>query len=201
MRFYFAADNSAEERLQKRFSRLIEILSQAGVLVMSNLADRNLSGFSAPELEKIEQSGELLLEKMDGLIIEGTRPPSESGYLIAIALTHQKPVLYLCEKGKQINQNLVHLQQDKNTGKLLTLKNYAEKDLERVILEFLQTIEKGEGRQLPTIKFTLRITARIERYLQWKTHNTNITKADFLRALIENLIDRDEEYRKFVKKD
>ena len=42
MRIYFAADNQAEERLQKRFSQIIEILSQAGVLVSSNLANKNL---------------------------------------------------------------------------------------------------------------------------------------------------------------
>jgi len=200
MRIYFTADNQAEEKLQKRFSQIIDTLSSAGVLVMSNLADKNLSGFSSQDLEKIDQAGEGLLEKMDALIIEGTRPVPESAYLIAIALAHQKPILYLSEKGKAINKNLVHLQKDKNTAKFLNLKYYTENVLEKILLDFLQTIEKGEGREAPTIKFTLRITSRIERYLHWKTHNTKITKADFLRGLIEGLIDKDEDYQKFVGK-
>lgn len=200
MRIYFTADNQADEKLQKRFSRIIGTLSSAGVLVMSNLADKNLSGFSSQDLEKINQAGEGLMEKMDALIIEGTRPIPESAYLIAIALAHQKPILYLSEKGKPINKNLVHLQKDKNTAKFLNLEYYTENVLEKTLLDFLQTIEKGEGREAPTIKFTLRITPRIERYLHWKTHNIKISKADFLRELIEGLIDKDEDYQKFAGK-
>ncbi|HLC89429.1 MAG TPA: hypothetical protein VJG65_00555 [Patescibacteria group bacterium] len=197
MRIYFAADNQAEERLQKRFSQIIEILSQAGVLVSSNLANKNLSGFSSQDLEKISQAGETMLEKMDGLVIEETRIFGESSYLIALALAHKKPILYLLEKGKTINKNLLHLKSDKGVSKLLNLKNYTDKDLEKIILGFLSEMEKGEGRQLPNIKFTLRITARIERYLHWKTHNSKVSKADFLRELIEKLIDQDEDYKKF----
>lgn len=200
MRLYFAADNQAEEKLQKRFSHIISILSEAGVLVMSNLADKNLVGFSSQDLDKINQSGEVLLEKMDALVIEGTKPISESGYLIAIALAHHKPILYLSEKGKLINKNLLHLRKDKSTAKLLQLEYYTDKNLDNVVLDFLQIVEKGEGREAPTIKFTLRITPRIERYLHWKTHNTKISKADFLRELIEGLIDKDENYQKFVGK-
>jgi len=168
---------------------------------MSNLVDKNIAGFSNQDLEKINQAGEVLLEKMDALIIEGSRPLAESGYLIAIALAHHKSILYLSEKGKLINKNLLHLQKDKSTAKFLQLQYYIDKNLEKIILDFLQTVEKGEGREAPTIKFTLRINSRIERFLQWKTHNSKVSKADFLRELIEKLIDQDEEYQKFVKKD
>src|SRR3989338_8633319 len=147
MRIYFAADNQAEERLQKRFSSIVEVLSNAGVLVSSNLADKNLVGFSSQDLEKINQTGEMLLEKMDGVVIEETRPFAESSYLIALALAHKKPILYLLEKGRAVNKNLLHLKNDKSVAKLLNLVNYTEKDLENNILEFLDEIEKGEGRQ------------------------------------------------------
>ena len=200
MRIYFTADNQAPEPMQKVFLQIIDILSQAGVLVLSNLAAKNISGFSSQDLEKIDQAGEVMLEKMDALIIDGTRPLPESGYLIAIALAHQKPILYLSQKGRLINKNLVHLQKDKNTAKFLFLEYYNQNDLANLILEFLQKVEKGEGREMPSIKFTLRVTSRIERYLHWKTHNTKISKADFLRNLIDNLIDQDENYKKFVDK-
>jgi len=201
MRLYFTADNQAPDNYQKRFSRIIGIASEAGVLVMSNLADKNIVGFSSQDLEKIDQTGEVMLEKMDALIIEGSRPIPESGYLIAIALAHHKPILYLSEKGKLINKNLIHLKKDKNTAKLLQLRYYTEKTLEKIILDFLQTIEKGEGKEVPNIKFTLRFTSRIERYLHWKTNNTKISKADFLRELIEDLIDKDSDYQKFGGKE
>lgn len=201
MRIYFTADNQAEEKLQQRFSTIISILSQAGVLVMSNLADKNITGFSPHDMEKLDQSGEVLLEKMDALIIEGTRPFAESAYSVAIALTHKKPILYLSEKGKAINKNLVHLKKDKNTSGLIHLEYYTTPHLEKIIQEFLQQVEKGQGREIPNIKFTLRITSRIERYLHWKTHNTKISKADFLREVIEQIIDEDENYLKYINKD
>ncbi|MDX9893745.1 MAG: hypothetical protein RB292_05070 [Patescibacteria group bacterium] len=200
MRIYFAADNQAGESFQQRFSEIIDLLSERGILVMSNLAAYNLSGFSAQDLEKMNQSGEVMLEKMDGLIIEGSRQIPETAYLVAVALAHQKPILYLSEKNKPINKNLVHLQKDKNAGKLLNLEYYNKTNLEKIIQEFLQQVEKGEGREAPTIKFTLRITPRIERYLHWKTHNTKISKADFLREMIEKMIDDDADYNKFFKK-
>lgn len=200
MRVYFAADNQAEEKFQKRFSKIIDILTNTGVLVMSNLIDKNITGFSSQDLDKMDASGEGLLEKMDALIIEGSRPLAESGYMIAIALAHKKPILYLSDKSKQINQNLMHLKKDRGTAKLLKLEYYTDVTLEKVILAFLQKAEKGESRQAPNIKFTLRITPRIERYLHWKTHNTKISKADFLRELIDKLIDDDKNYLKHLNK-
>lgn len=200
MRVYFTADDQAEEKFQQKFSEIIGILTNAGVLVMSNLANRNLSGFSNQDLERLDQSGEVLLEKMDALIIEGTKPVSEGAYLIAIALTHKKPILYLSQKGKQISKNLIHLKKDKNTSQFLYLENYTDQTLITIIQNFLQRAERGEGREIPNIKFTLRITSRIERYLHWKTHNTKISKADFLRETIDDIIDDDEDYSKFVNK-
>ncbi|MFA6322804.1 MAG: hypothetical protein WCX71_05040 [Candidatus Buchananbacteria bacterium] len=201
MRLYFAANNQAEEKFQKRFSDIIAILSEAGVLVMSNLVDKNLSGFSNQDLEKFDQAGEVLLEKMDGLIVEGSYALPETGYLFAFALTHKIPILYLTERGRGIDKNLQHLQKDKTTGGLIDLQNYSDKTLSNLVLSFLQKIEGGQGGELPNIKFTLRITPRIERYLYFKTHNTKIAKADFLREKIEQMIDQDEQYQKFIKKD
>lgn len=198
MRIYFTADEQAEERYQKVFSRIIKRLNEAGVVVMSNLANPHVSGFSSQDLERIEESGEVLLERVDAIIIEGSKPLPESGYVIALALAHHKPILYLTERQKPMNKNLAHLVKNKSTAKLLMLAAYTEASLEKVIAEFLQGIEQGEGRELPTIKFTLRITPLIERYLHYKTHNTKLSKADFLREQIEHLIDHDNEYKKFT---
>ena len=201
MRVYFAADNSAEEKSQKRFAKIIDLLTNAGILVMSNLVSSNVSGFSSQDLEKMDQSGEGLLEKMDALIIEGSKSFSESGYMIAIALAHKKPILYLSDKTKPISENLLQLKKSSATGKLLQLEYYTDATLEKAVQDFLQKAEKGDGIQNPNIKFTLRITPRIERYLHWKTHNTKVSKADFLRELIEQLIADDKNYLKYSEKE
>lgn len=52
----------------------------------------------------------------------------------------------------------------------------------------------------PTIKFTLRISKEIERYLTWKIHNTDQSKADFLRNLLtEDVIQEDQDYQDFLE--
>jgi len=196
MRVYFTADEQADEKLQSMFSAIVDRLSEAGVSVLSNLAARNVSSFSSQDLEKIG-SGEAMVERVDAVIIEGSRSLPETGYLVAIALAHKKPILYLTEKSRPVNKNLYHLTRDTSTAKLLHLKSYSESTLTKVLLDFLSGVERGEGKEVPNIKFTLRITARIERYLQWKTHNSKLTKADYLRHIIEEIIDADEEYQKF----
>ena len=94
MRVYFTADEQADEKLQSMFSVIVDRLSEAGVSVLSNLAARNVSSFSSQDLEKIG-SGEAMVERVDAVIIEGSRSLPETGYLVAIALAHKKPILYL----------------------------------------------------------------------------------------------------------
>lgn len=199
MKIYFAADNQKDLKIKEAASFVINFLKKSGVIVMSNLEDEKVSDFSTQDLEKISQSGEVFLEKMDGVIIEGTKPIAEAGYLIALALAHKKPILYLCQKNKNIDKMFLRLGQDQATSQYFFPAYYALSDLEKVLADFLQKIEKGEGREVPTIKFTLRLTPRIDRYLSWKVNNTEITKADFLRDEIEKMIKQDGDYLKFEK--
>lgn len=199
MKIYFAVNDQKESKTKEVASLIINFLKKSGVIVMSNVSDEKVSDFSTQDLEKISQTGEVLLEKMDGVIIEGTNPLFEAGYLIALALAHKKPILYLCQKNKNIDKNFFRLSQDQATAQYFFPVYYSLPELEKVLGEFLQKIEKGDGRELPVIKFTLRLTPRIDRYLSWKVNNTELTKADFLRDEIEKMIKGDKDYLKFEK--
>lgn len=198
MKIYFSGNQNANYIWQKRFNEIIRILSQAGVLVISNLQSND--DIFKSESEPAGQQNEILLKKVDGVIIEGTQPTFENGHLIALALAHQKPILYLSEKDKPIDKNLLLLRKERKITSLLKLENYTSQSLEKKILEFLQIIEQGVGKEAPNIKFTLRINSKIERYMQWKAHNSKLSKADFLRLKIEELIDQDENYQKYIGK-
>lgn len=200
MRVYFVGSSDAPQRLQKQFDTIITQLSSLGVTVLSNVISNKTSSLTTQDLQHIGQSGEVMIERIDGLIIDGTKPIDESGYLIALALTHKKPILYLAEQGKSFNNNLKHLEQNVATQSLLQLKHFTAQTIETIVAQFVENIEQGSGREKPNIKFTLRITPRIERYLQWKTHNTNISKADFLRDIIEDIIDDDTNYQRHLSK-
>jgi len=200
MKIYFAANLN---RIDKNSiaDRAIEFFSRAGVLVLSNFKQDNLFEFADQDLEKIEKTGELVLARIDAVAIEGSVSISESSYLIALALAYKKPILYLLEKGKAIDEHLSELVKNKSIARLLKIEFYQENSLEKVIRDFISATEKGDGRELASIKFTLRITAKIERYLNWKTHNTKVSKADFVRDLLEELMAKDENYKKYFEAD
>ncbi|MBN1779302.1 MAG: hypothetical protein JW816_03725 [Candidatus Buchananbacteria bacterium] len=198
MRLYFAAPTKAPTSLEKQFARIVDLFYSAGVTVLSNRQEKNVSDLTNQDLEKMESTGENMIEAIDGIVIEGTKFLPESGYLIAIGLAHKKPILFLTQSAKTIDKNLLEIKKEPTAAKLLNLKTYTQKNLDENLLEFLQQIEQGDSGEKATIKFTLRMTKKIERYLQWKTHNTKLSKADYLREVIEKIINQDQDFQKFI---
>ena len=193
MRIYFFASKSKEQKFHKRYEKIYNSLRKSGCLVATNLQD-NKNFFDKKEMTEIEKSGQMPLEKIDALIIEGSTPSSEIGYLVAFALTHKKAILYFLEEGMRIDQNLKQLEKDQNITKYLHINHYTDKTIYSQLYDFLNHVNKrGIIREYPSLKFTLRITPTLERYLDWKSKKLKITKADFLRNVIEKkVIEKDE---------
>ncbi|MFA6421846.1 MAG: hypothetical protein WCV92_00345 [Candidatus Buchananbacteria bacterium] len=198
MKIYFSVAQNTEKNTDLA-EQVVRILNQAGILVLSNYKQEDIFEFAEQDLERVENSGESILKKIDAIIIDSNSSTEESGYLIALALTHKKPILYLAEKGNVLDRHLSGLLKNKDVAKILKVAFYYDQNLEKVILKFITEIETGYGIENPNIKFTLRITSRIERYLYWKTHNTKTSKADYLRDILEKMIAEDEEYKKYLK--
>jgi len=177
------------------YDTVLRLLKKAEIEVYSNQEQAELS----EELSAIEQSGGMILDKMDAFVIEGSTPDQEIGYFLAYVISQKKPTLYLCDKTYHINSVLKYLK-TKSAPAFLQVKNYTEKNVEEQIIAFLHFIKAGQIKEEPNIKFTLRITPSIERYLYWKTHNTAKSKADFLREDIEKMIKDDEAYQRFLNK-
>jgi len=188
MKVYFYSKEKVIETERKKIQQtVVDDFYKNGVLVLSN--------FMAPTTDS-----QLSFVNMDGLVIEGADVVSEVGYLIAKALSRKKPILYLLPKGTVLPDQLRDLTNDNNLKKFFILKFYNLKNINNLLLEFIDIIETGELRkEVPTIKFTLRFTPRAERYLRWKTHNTKVSKADFLRNLIDASINSDENYQKNLR--
>lgn len=188
MRLYFFSKLNNQNGQNPIQSRIIDYFQKNGVITLSNLIGIGKS------------DGQFSFENMNALVIEGLEAFGEAGYLIALALSQAKPVLYLLPKGKQLPDQLAQLQSDKKLKKHFMLKFYNEKNLEGILQNFIDLSEAGEfGKGAPTIKFTLRITPRVERYLTWKTRGSKIAKADYLRGMVEAAIKEDENYQSFLR--
>ncbi|MAG59423.1 hypothetical protein CMO96_01390 [Candidatus Woesebacteria bacterium] len=189
MRVYLFANPQSSSSLREQVEKARQILVRAGVVVHSNLDKTNEIGFE-------EQDNQSTMDRVDGLVIEGSSPSPEQGYLIALALAHKKPTICLLERGKSIDPNLKVLLKGREASQLLEVTSYTPQSLEKTLQRFIDRIETGGGREVPSIKFTLRITPRIERYLNWKIKGAKKTKADWLREMIEKVIDKDDKYTK-----
>ncbi len=194
MRVYFFSPLISTTELDQNYKTVVETLRQAGVFVVAS-SDENNTDFKKEELERMQESGEILLDKMDCIIVEASKPDQEIGYLLAYAISQKKPLLYLYKKGTP--EKIAHgYLTKKNTPEYMRLAKYTKQDLEQTVMDFLHEVSEGKGlKQKPTIKFTLRITPRMERYLLWKAKKIKKTKADFLRQLLEELMDKDENFR------
>ena len=81
------------------------------------------------------------------------------------------------------------------------LHYYSQRTVENFLVDFIDIIETGElRREVPTVKFSLRFTPRADRYLTWMSRKTRLSKADFLRKMIDEAITGDEEYQNQLRK-
>lgn len=184
MKIYFFA-SYVDEVSQK----ISDYLSSSGVAVLSNQDQ-----FS--NANKTEMS----LEKMQAVIIYGEDAAS-AGYVVAAALSQKKPVCYLLPKGLKFPEELRYLQNNRQLGDLFFLQQLDKSKIVDAVYDFLEMLETGELRQENVkIKFTFRLSPRLERYLNWKSSKEKISKADWLRKfLIEKVIGQDQEWQKYIK--
>lgn len=196
MKVYFYAPETSRHDLVDAYKVITKTLKRADAWVSSNLERRPVN---LPEevVAAAEASGQPLLEQMDGLIINGTISDQQAGYLVAFAITAKTPTLFLYQRGT-VPELFKHLTA-KAIPKWLSVVAYLPSNLETKVGEFMAKLGGAPIREVPRLKFTLRITKSIEQYLTFKTTNTKLTKADWLRAEIEKLMNEDPAWKKFMR--
>ncbi|MFH1668167.1 MAG: hypothetical protein ABH884_04075 [Candidatus Komeilibacteria bacterium] len=179
---------ASDQKTHHLYEQLYCLLVDMGVILFTNQ-------------QSSKSDAGLSFANLNGLIIVHHDQNQEAGYLSALAISQKKPILYLLAKGSRLPEELSYIRNNKEVAKYLVVKFYDLNNINNRVAEFIELIEKGDAKwDMPTIKFTWRITPRIDRYLQWRTINTGQTKADWLRKyMVETLINEDEEYKKFLR--
>ncbi|MFA6525763.1 MAG: hypothetical protein WCT33_05940 [Patescibacteria group bacterium] len=197
MKIYFFGPTTEISNYNNAYQQILEQLTKAGLQAFSKTESGYVTPISEEKMAEIQAAGESVLNHVDGIVIEATAPDSEVGYLLAHAILQKKPTLCLYQKGAQIKKTLSHLGQ--NIPPFIIAKPYQKSDLEAIIAEYINLFGiDPEYNDVPNIKFTLRISQKISHYLHWKTHNTKKTKADFLREMIQEIIENDDKYKKYI---
>lgn len=130
--------------------------------------------------------GKNLLSSVDAVIITCNIPTGEVNYLIASAVSNNKPLLCFVSDNNGIPEALQTFLKDyRNFGKtILDIHTFSYSDFEDNLNVFIDKIVDIILTERPRIKFTLRITPAIDKYLSEKSAETGLSKADFVRDLI-----------------
>ncbi len=167
-------------------SRIAELLHQPSVRVWANIDD----------VPNYAQSGTILsaLERVDAIVLEITQTDPDVQYMLAQAIILQKPTLCLYVRNQEPREMLSHLSK-KTIPKCIVVKCYTKNGLPEVINRFIESLDgTGPDEEIPNIKFTLRLTPTLDRYLEWLMRERNINKAEYMRELIKKHMDQDEKY-------
>lgn len=188
MKLYYLANVNNPAQLLA-FQEATQMMKKFGLIVYSNVSTK--TDFELSEKDNLEQ--------IDAVIVDASSTQAEVGYLLAVAIAHKKPVLYLIPKGSVLDDSVKALLNNKEIKKYLRIEYFFPKTILKKIQEFLQYLDQDMGREAYSVKFTLRLSPRIERYLQWKAEQVNKNKADFVRHELEEMLKKDEEYKNRLK--
>ena len=198
--YYFTnLDKLKDKYWENRYIEIHKFLIKNGVNLVSNLEKKLSRGEN-------EARKSISYDQIEAVIIEGTKISPDAIYVIATALAYKKPVLYLMEKGNAIPEQLEYIRKDPNLGENFFLKFYSKNEKDKsiyksIIPDFLNLLESGSLiKEKVNVKFTLRISPKIERYLTWKSMAEKKAKAEYLRQKLEEIMSNDPEYKNFLRK-
>lgn len=186
MKVHFIGDLGGNREDYKKIAHYIEKFDNE--LVTDHFLTRSMA-----DLEKeSEQEAELYAKKMvnwmkkaDVVVVEITKPLLGSGYEIAFAIQLGKPVVALYRPEKN---NTPYVLKGLLSEKLQVV-SYDENTLEEALKEALDYANE----QMDT-RFNFFVSPSITNYLDWISKKRRVPRAVYLRRLIENDMNENEEY-------
>lgn len=138
-----------------------------------------------------------LFQSLRGFVLEMTYPNPQTTYLLAQAILQKIPVLGIYQKNNEPREFLSLLKQ-KKIPNFVCIKSYSRSTISHVLSQFLSILKSDSDKNQSNIKFTLRISPRIEQYLQWIARKQNSTKADYLREIVEDYMKQDNDFQNWI---
>lgn len=127
----------------------------------------------------------------DVVVFEGTVRSMSIGYQLTFALEKNKPVLLLAKLPKN---SLGDLFITGAQSPLLTVERYTDIDnLTQLVKDYLN---KEDGRA--NVRFNLVMDKKQDNYLEWASYTYDKSKSDLIREAIDNFIEKDERYKKYL---
>lgn len=191
MKVYFNASMTGQEKYSKEFKTIIKIIEDLGNDVYSeHVSKRNPKDVNNQTIEQHEadfKKARDQIQKSDVMVVEATYPSIGVGHTMTIALEMHKGVLVLY-------QNTPHGLLVGDPNRLLTLKKYNLKEIGR-LKDVIQTFLEKTSKRLLNKRFNLMIDETEDEYLEWVSQKRGISRADYIRQLIDEDIKNDKDYK------
>lgn len=187
MTIYFNASVTGKQNYEDNYQKIVEALKDMGhKVIYEHILDVESSEL-ASETSKQRATHHVKLNQWlneaDVVVVEVSYPSVSVGYEIGLALDKNKPVLALYTTDKA-PAALIGERSDK-----FVLEHY---DLDNIRREL--KILLNEVADLQDTRFNFFISPKHQNYLDWIAKNKKIPRSVFLRRLIEQHMEENEEY-------
>ncbi len=187
MKIYFTASITGKNKYQKNYKTIVSSLESLGHKVISDhilQSDSDeLLAEDAHEREEHHKKLSKWLNQADIVVAEVSFPSVSVGYEVALGLEKNKPVLALHEES-QVPVALLGETSDK-----FILASYNTTDIKKDIKYLVDEVSD----QMDT-RFNFFISPKHQNYLDWIAKNRKVPRSVFLRRLIEEHMEQNEDY-------
>ena len=181
MKIFFNASIAGKNKYSKDYEMIMHAIKELGHTLYSDHVMKNECDREDLKLKKdyreYSKSIKDLLSESDVVVTETSFPSIMVGFVLHLALQQRKSVLVLF-------QNNPHRILVGYTSKLLTLRRYRPNQYQKLKKILSKFLNKAKDKSLH-IRFNLMIDEALDRTIEKKSKKENISKADYIRRLIE----------------
>lgn len=188
MKIHFMAPIATGIRL-KRYEQIISVIEKNDCeLVTRHVIERKIDELQSETTADAELYVKKLMnwfKKADVLLFEASQPDTSIGFEIATALNMSKPTIILFENGRIKPHALLGLHSEK-----IQVLGYEEHTLQELL-----ELAIDYARDTADVRFNFFVTPSIGAYLDWIAQNKKIPRSVYLRNLIEDDMNNNQEYK------
>ena len=187
MKVYFTASLRGKQNSDLDYEKIFSLIESLGHKNLDDIVLRKSESrfYQGSHEEQVRLYKQALnnINTADVVILDVSIPSLSMGYVLQKALENSKPVIALYKKG-YVPFFALGIDNEK-----LQVIDYTDNSLEKDLKEALQTAQDSAD-----VRFNFFISPEIGKYLDWISRVKKLPRSVYLRALIEEDLERNKEY-------
>jgi hypothetical protein len=188
MKVYFLGSIKGKNKYLRYYELIVNELRKQGHTVVENtLNPEEDYVYSLDQDEKVAYYKKITgwINSADVIVAEVSYQSLSLGHEVTLAVEREKPVILLYTGG-----NEPHLLQGMTSDKMI-ISQYDESDVAVVLRQLL-----GDARDQMDVRFNFFVSPQIVSYLDWISQKRRMPRAVFLRRIIEEEMEANQDYAK-----